>query len=76
MQPMIADCAAPAGSAKAAQNSQFSASETPTGADRADACARILDDLDKELTSRVGADRLQQLRDLLAEVTNALRDSA
>jgi hypothetical protein len=29
-------------------------------------------ELDKELTSRVGADGLQQLQDLLAEVTNAL----
>jgi hypothetical protein len=41
----------------------------------ADACARILDDLDQELTSRVGADRLHQLQDLLAEVTNVLHDS-
>ena len=48
---------------------------TERGWDEADACARILDDLDQELTSRVGAARLQQLQDLLAEVTNALRDS-
>jgi DNA-binding MarR family transcriptional regulator len=49
---------------------------TERGWDEADACARILDDLDQELTSRVGAGRLQQLQDLLAEVTNVLRDSA
>jgi DNA-binding MarR family transcriptional regulator len=48
---------------------------TERGWDEADACARILDDLDKELTSRVGAARLHQLQDLLTEVTNALRDS-
>ena len=48
---------------------------TERGWDEADACARILDDLDTELTSRFGADRLQQLQDLLTEVTNALRDS-
>jgi DNA-binding MarR family transcriptional regulator len=48
---------------------------TERGWDEADACARILDDLDQDLTSRVGADRLQQLQDLLAEVTHALRDS-
>lgn len=45
------------------------------GWDEADACARILDHLDQELTGRVGADKLHQLQDLLAEVTNALRDS-
>jgi DNA-binding MarR family transcriptional regulator len=49
---------------------------TERGWDEADACARILDDLDKELARRVGAARLQQLRDLLAEITNVLRDSA
>ncbi len=48
---------------------------TERGWDEADACARILDDLDQELTSRVGADRLQELQDLLAEVTNVLRDN-
>ena len=48
---------------------------TERGWDEADACARILDDLDKELASRVGADRLHQLQDLLAEVANVLRDS-
>jgi DNA-binding MarR family transcriptional regulator len=48
---------------------------TDRGWDEADACARILDDLDQELASRVGADRLHQLQDLLAEVANVLRDS-
>jgi len=49
---------------------------TERGWDEADACARILDDLDKDLISRVGADRLQQLRGLLVEVTNVLHDSS
>jgi DNA-binding MarR family transcriptional regulator len=48
---------------------------TERGWDEADACARILDHLDEELTRRMGADKLQQLQDLLAEVTNVLRDS-
>jgi DNA-binding MarR family transcriptional regulator len=48
---------------------------TERGWDEADACARILDDLDRELTRRVGADKLRQLRDLLAELTNVLRDA-
>ena len=48
---------------------------TERGWDEADACARILDDLDNELASRVGPDKLHQLQDLLAEVTNVLRDS-
>ena len=48
---------------------------TERGWDEADACARILDHLDQELTRRVGADKLQQLQDLLAEVTSALHDS-
>ena len=48
---------------------------TERGWDEADACARILDHLDEELTSWVGADKLQQLQDLLAEVTDVLRDS-
>jgi hypothetical protein len=45
------------------------------GWDEADACAAILDHLDEELTSRVGAEKLQQLRELLIEVTDALHDS-
>jgi DNA-binding MarR family transcriptional regulator len=48
---------------------------TERGWDEADACARILDHLDQELTRRVGADKLQQLQDLLTEVTDALHDS-
>jgi DNA-binding MarR family transcriptional regulator len=48
---------------------------TERGWDEADACARILDDLDTELTSRIGADRLQQLQDLLTKVAQVLRDS-
>jgi hypothetical protein len=48
---------------------------TERGWDEADACARILDHLDQDLARRVGADKLQQLQDLLAEVTNALHDS-
>jgi hypothetical protein len=42
---------------------------------RSRACARILDDLDQQLTSQVGTDKLHQLQNLLAEVTNVLRDS-
>jgi DNA-binding MarR family transcriptional regulator len=48
---------------------------TERGWDEADACAGILDHLDEELTSRVGARKLRQLRALLAEVTEALQDS-
>jgi DNA-binding MarR family transcriptional regulator len=48
---------------------------TDRGWDEADACARILDDLDTELATRIGTDRLQQLQDLLVEVTQVLRDS-
>jgi len=46
---------------------------TERGWDEADACARILGDLDQELAKRVGAERVQQLQSLLVEVTNALR---
>lgn len=48
---------------------------TDRGWDEADACARIVDDLDQELASRVGADKIHQLQELLAEVTNVLRDT-
>ena len=48
---------------------------TQRGWDEADACARILDRLDEELNSRLGADKLQQLQGLLTEVTNLLHDS-
>jgi DNA-binding MarR family transcriptional regulator len=48
---------------------------TERGWDEADACARILDHLDQELTRRMGADKLRQLQELLTEVTHALRDS-
>lgn len=48
---------------------------TERGWDEADACARILGDLDEELIRRVGAGRLQQLQALLVEVTDALRDA-
>ena len=48
---------------------------TERGWDEADACARILDHLDEELTRQLGTDKLQQLQGLLAEVTTALRDS-
>jgi DNA-binding MarR family transcriptional regulator len=47
---------------------------TNRGWDEADACARILDYLDEELTSRVGAEKLEQLQALLAEVTDVLQD--
>src|SRR5215472_130889 len=42
---------------------------TERGWDEADACARILDHLNDELTRRLGADKLQQLQALLAEAT-------
>ena len=48
---------------------------TQRGWDEADACARILDQLDEELNSRLGADKLQQLQGLLTEVANLLHDS-
>jgi DNA-binding MarR family transcriptional regulator len=41
--------------------------------DEADACAKILDQLDEELTTRMGAERLEQLRTLLAEAAAALQ---
>jgi DNA-binding MarR family transcriptional regulator len=47
---------------------------TDRGWDEAEACARILDHLDEELTSRVGAKRLEQLQALLAQVTEVLQD--
>ena len=40
--------------------------------DEADACAKILGQLDEELTRRMGAERLEQLQALLAEATAAL----
>ena len=48
---------------------------TERGWDEADACARILDHLNEELTRRLGPDKLQQLHGLLAEAADALRDS-
>ena len=48
---------------------------TERGWDEADACAKILDQLDKELTERMGAERLEQLRALLAEAAAALQAS-
>jgi len=45
---------------------------TERGWDEADACAKILDQLDDELTQRMGAERLEQLQALLAEATAAL----
>jgi len=48
---------------------------TDQGWDEADACAKILDQLDEELTERMGAERLEQLHTLLAEVTTALQAS-
>jgi len=45
---------------------------TERGWDEADACARILDHLDEELTRRLGAAKLGQLQGLLADVTQAL----
>jgi len=48
---------------------------TDRGWDEADACARILDRLDEELTSRVGAEKLAQLQALLTELTDVLQDS-
>ena len=48
---------------------------TDQGRDEADACAKILDQLDEELTERMGAERLEQLHTLLAEATTALQAS-
>lgn len=48
---------------------------TERGWDEADACAKILDQLDEELTTRMGAERLEQLQALLAEATAALHAS-
>jgi hypothetical protein len=48
---------------------------TGRGWDEAGACAEILDQLDEELTTRMGADRLEQLQALLAEATAALQAS-
>lgn len=48
---------------------------TERGWDEADACAKILDQLDEELTKRMGAERLEQLQALLAEATAALQAS-
>ena len=48
---------------------------TERGWDEADACARILDHLNEQLTSQLGADKLQQLRHLLTEVTDVLHHS-
>ena len=48
---------------------------TERGWDEADACSQVLDRLDEELTSRLGAQRLEQLQTLLAEVADALTAS-
>jgi DNA-binding MarR family transcriptional regulator len=48
---------------------------TDRGWDEADACAKILDQLDEELTERMGAERLEQLQTLLAEAAAALQAS-
>ena len=48
---------------------------TERGWDEADACAKILGQLDEELTTRMGAERLEQLQALLAEATAALQAS-
>ena len=48
---------------------------TERGWDEADACARILDQLDEQLTERMGAERLEQLQALLAEAAAALEAS-
>ena len=43
--------------------------------DEADACAKILDQLDEELMKRMGTERLEQLQALLAEAAAALQAS-
>lgn len=48
---------------------------TERGWDEADACAKILDQLDEELINRMGTERLEQLHALLAEATAALQAS-
>ena len=48
---------------------------TERGWEEADACSQILDQLDEELTSRLGAQRLEQLQALLVEVADALKAS-
>lgn len=48
---------------------------TERGWDEADACAKILDQPDEELTHRMGAQRLEQLQALLAEAAAALQAS-
>jgi DNA-binding MarR family transcriptional regulator len=48
---------------------------TERGWDEADACAKILDQLDEELTTRMGTERLEQLQALLAEAAAALQAS-
>ena len=48
---------------------------TERGWDEADACAKILGQLDNELTQRMGKERLEQLQALLAEATAALQAS-
>ena len=48
---------------------------TERGWDEADACAKILDQLDEELMNRMGTQRLEQLQALLAEATAALQAS-
>ena len=46
---------------------------TERGWAEADACAKILGQLDEELTRRMGAERLEQLQVLRAEATAALQ---
>jgi DNA-binding MarR family transcriptional regulator len=48
---------------------------TERGWDEADACSQILDRLDEQLTSQLGAQRLEQLQALLVEVADALKAS-
>lgn len=46
---------------------------TERGWDEMRACARILKDLDAQLANRLGPRRLEQLQDLLVDLTAALR---
>jgi DNA-binding MarR family transcriptional regulator len=48
---------------------------TERGWDEADACAKILDQLEEELASRMGTARVRQLQALLAEAVAALQAS-
>ena len=48
---------------------------TERGWDEADACSQILDRLDEQLTSQLGAQRLEQLQALLVEVADVLKAS-